>query len=88
MCDADKRFARMLAGAFNEAIAEQHGPQNLAASSKPMLDYGRELMGMPEQGGMALMWYGFYLGFGKGAEFMAAAQEDPDAARAALGVEE
>lgn len=87
MCDADKRFCKMLVGAFNAAVEEQHGPQNEAEASKPVVDYGRELLGMPEQSPAALMWYGFYMGFGKGAEFMAAAADDPEGVRTALGVD-
>lgn len=30
-----------------------------------------EIMDMPEHSGAAIMWHGFYLGFGKGCEFMA-----------------
>ena len=77
MCEADKRFARMLVGALNEAIEEQHGPQNEAAASKPLVDFGAELLGCTTIPAMKTMWYGFYLGFMQGCRFMAAA-DDPD----------
>ena len=79
---ADKKFCRMLVGAFNEAIEEEHGPRNDAENTKPMIEHGAELLGCVNNPAIKMMWYGFYLCFSKGCQFMAAAADDPEGVKA------
>ena len=67
--EQEKTLVRMVAGAFNASMEEQFGDGE-AEKTAPYLAYGRELMQLPERSGMALMWAGFYAGFGKGIEFV------------------
>ena len=72
--EQEKALVQMLAGAFNESMEELFG-NGEAEKNAPFLAYGRELMQLPAQSGLALMWAGFYAGFGKGIEFTAEKQE-------------
>ena len=60
----------MLCDEFSDAV------EHVTENAELMIDCGREIMDMPEQSGAALMWRGFYLGFGKGCEFMAEGGEN------------
>lgn len=80
--NADKKFCRMLVGAFNAAIEEEHGPENDAENTKPMIDYGAELLDCVNNPAFKMMWYGFYLGFMQGCRFMAEARDNPEQVKA------
>lgn len=64
--EADRNFCKMLVGAFKDAQGTEHGP---------LMDYGRELLGVPENSEAAALWRGFYLGFSQGCRFMATDKE-------------
>ena len=82
---ADKKFCKMLVGAFNEAIEEEHGPHKDAENTKPMIEHGAELLGCVNKPAVKTMWYGFYLGFMQGCRFMAEAADDPEGVKAYFG---
>lgn len=75
---ADKKFCKMLVGAFNEAIVEEHGPHKDAENTKPIVEHGAALLGAENAPTIKLMWYGFYLGFMQGCRFMSEAVADPE----------
>ena len=78
---ADKKFCKMLVGAFNEAIEEEHGPHNDAENTKPMYSYGVELLGCENVPAIKIMWSGFLMGFSQGCRFMAEAADDPESVK-------
>ena len=72
--EQEKTLVRMVVGAFNESIEEQFRDGE-AEKTASYLACGREMMQLPERSGMALMWAGFYAGFGKGIEFATEQEE-------------
>jgi hypothetical protein len=67
--DADKKTVGQVVNAFRNWLEDQERGEN--GRSVPLMVYGRELLGFPEDSPEAAVWYGFYGGFGAGCVYMA-----------------
>lgn len=66
--DEDKKaITRLIVGAFNEWVEEYFGGDH--PEDDKIIEYGRQLMEMPEKGPLTAMWLSFYGGFGQGMVF-------------------
>lgn len=63
LSDADKRMTEIIISRFKEKIAAEK-------TGNPRIEYGRELLGLEPGSPGAGVWFGFWVGFSAGAEFM------------------
>lgn len=61
--DADKKMVEIIAAAFREKVGTEK-------TENPRVAYGRELLGIENNTPVAGIWWGFFVGFGAGIEFM------------------
>ena len=62
--DGDRRMVEIIAAAFREKVGTEK-------TENPRVAYGRELLGIENNTPVAGIWWGFFVGFGAGIEFMA-----------------
>lgn len=67
--DADKKMVEIIAAAFREKVGTEK-------TENPRVAYGRELLGIENNTPVAGIWFGFWLGFSAGVEFMAEESAD------------
>lgn len=66
--DEDKTaITRLIVGAFNEWVEEYFDGDH--PEDDKIIEYGRQLLEMPEKGPLTAMWLAFYGGFGQGIVF-------------------
>lgn len=66
--DEDKTaIIRLIVGAFNEWVEEYFDGDH--PEDDKIIEYGRQLLEMPEKGPLTAMWLAFYGGFGQGIVF-------------------
>lgn len=73
LTEKDMQMVELVAGAFREWMEAQKDGENV--QSVPRMLYGKELLKLAEDSPEALLWYGFYGGFGAGSAFMATREE-------------
>ena len=69
LSDADKRMTEITVAAFRKKIAAEK-------TGNPRIEYGRELLGLEQGSPASGVWFGFWLGFSAGVEFMAEESAD------------